>query len=70
MELGLELLWVPSESLDKPERSHWFSGCRRDMLAEDISQLLPSGSLTYKHTHSLGACTTVRGGSPTGIRLV
>lgn len=40
------------------------------MLAEDISQLLPSGSLTYKHTHSLGACTTVRGGSPTGIRLV
>ena len=40
------------------------------MLAEDISQLLPSDSLTYKHTHSLGACSTVRDGSPTCIRLV
>lgn len=31
--------------------------------------LLP-GFLFYKHTHSLGACNTVRGGSPTGIRVV
>lgn len=32
--------------------------------------LRPPGSLTYKHTHSLGACSTVRGGSPTGTKLV
>lgn len=40
------------------------------MFTEDISWLLPPGFLSYKHTHSLGACNTVRGGSPTGIRLV
>lgn len=40
------------------------------MLAEDISRLLPICSLTYKHTHSLGVCNTVRGGSPTGIKLL
>lgn len=68
MELGLELLWVPSE------RSHQDEGTgpldAGETLAEDISQLLPPDSLIYKHTHSLGACSTVRGGSPTGIRLV
>lgn len=32
--------------------------------------VLPPGFLFYKHTHSLGACNTVRGESPTGIRVV
>lgn len=26
MEPRLELLWVPSENFDKPERSHWVEG--------------------------------------------
>lgn len=68
MELGLELLRVPSERSRQDEGTG--SPDAGDVLAEDISQLLPPGSLTYKHTHSLGACNTVRGGSPTGIRLV
>lgn len=73
MELGLALFWVPSESFNKPERSYQVEGTGSldaGETAEDISQLLPSGSLTYKHTHSLGVCSTVRGGSPTCIRLV